>query len=328
MPTAMPKDGTTSQAQSGPPMWSQRTSHGLTVRAPAKVNLFLEVLGKRPDGYHDLATLMVAVTLFDTLEFKEDFARTITLDLIPGTEDQAEEDRPFLSAGPENLVWRAADLLKRRTNHPDGCRIRLIKRIPLAAGLAGGSSDAAATLLGLNRLWRLGLSSEELRALGAELGSDVAFFLGAPAAWCTGRGEIVTPLTPARPLWFVLVCPPVGLSTAAVFRALTLPERAVEGTGLRQALERGDLDAIGRGLFNRLQGVAEELCPAIADLHARLGKLGAAGHLMSGSGTTLFVLCRDHDEAQRVANDLLPLSGSAGGREKVISRVHVVVSCF
>jgi 4-diphosphocytidyl-2-C-methyl-D-erythritol kinase len=304
-------------------MHSQRTPFGLTVRAPAKVNLFLEVLGKRPDGYHDLATLMVAVSLFDTLEFKEDSAKTISLDLVPPTEDPGGEERPPLSTGPDNLVWRAADLLQRRTGRPLGCRIRLTKRIPLAAGLAGGSSDAAATLVGLNRLWCLGLSGDELAALGAELGSDVPFFLGSSAAWCTGRGEVVTPLAPGRSLWLVLACPPMGLSTAAVFRALTPTERPVDGTPLRQALEQGDLDAVGRGLFNRLQGVAEKMCPAVAELHARLQALGGLGCLMSGSGTTLFVLCRDADEAQRVANDLVPLP-----REKLVSRVHVVRSCF
>src|SRR5438477_7604267 len=184
-------------------MWSTRTADGLVVRAPAKVNLFLEVLGKRPDGYHDLATLMVAVSLFDTLEIKEDPSATITLDLVPPAEAPGAEDRPALTPGPDNLVWRAADLLRRHAGHPRGARLRLRKRIPLAAGLAGGSSDAAATLLGLNRLWRLGLTDAELARLGAELGSDVAFFLHGPAAWCTGRGEVITPLRAGRELWLV-----------------------------------------------------------------------------------------------------------------------------
>jgi 4-diphosphocytidyl-2-C-methyl-D-erythritol kinase len=304
-------------------MWCERTPHGLTVRAPAKVNLFLEVLGKRPDGYHDLATLMVAVSLFDTLEFKEDSDSTIRLDLAPATEEPGTEDRPPLSPGPDNLVWRAADLLKRHTRHPAGCRIRLTKRIPLAAGLAGGSSDAAATLLGLNRLWRLNLGHAELTTLAAELGSDVAFFLGGDAAWCTGRGEIVSPLQPTKPLWLVLVCPPMGLSTARVFQALTPPARPVDGSALRQAVVDGDIEGIGRGLFNRLQAVAEELCPVLAELRTRLATLGGTGRLMSGSGTTYFVLCRDADEAHRIARE-----GNQLSREKMVSRVHVVRSCF
>ena len=140
------------------------------VRAPAKVNLFLEVLGKRPDGFHEIATLMVAIRLMDTLIFKEE------PDLRLGC------NRPDLSTGPDNLVLRAARLLAERTGCTKGAHIRLVKRIPMAAGLAGGSTDAAATLWGLNRLWKLGLSRDELAGMGAELGSDIPFFFHAPAA--------------------------------------------------------------------------------------------------------------------------------------------------
>ena len=302
-------------------MWITRTAHGLVVRAPAKVNLFLEVLSKRPDGYHDLATLMVAVSLYDTLEFNEDRSPAFGLDLALQPSG-AGEDRPPLPPGPDNLVWRAAELLRQHTGTLGGARVRLHKRIPLAAGLAGGSTDAAATLLGLNALWRLGLSRAELAALGSRLGSDVPFFFAAPAAWCTGRGEIVTPLRLSRPLWLVLACPPAGLSTAAVFKALALPATPVDGSGMCAALERGDTEAVGGGLFNRLQPIAEWLCPAIAAAARLLADRGAAGHLMSGSGTTLFALCRDPAEAARVAAEL---STSARGP---VSRVYVVRSCF
>src|SRR5262245_58478457 len=190
-----------------PHMLCSRTANGVLVRAPAKVNLFLEVLGKRPDGYHELATLMVAVSLYDTLEFKEARSQAFALDLVSQPNHAGDEARPGLSAGPENLVWRAAELLRQRSGVKAGARVRLHKRIPLAAGLAGGSSDAAATLVGLNRLWRLGWSREQLQPLAAELGSDVAFFLKSDAAWCRGRGEIITPLTPGGPLWLVLACP-------------------------------------------------------------------------------------------------------------------------
>jgi len=159
---------------------SKRPGNTLVGQAPAKVNLFLEVLNKRPDGYHDIATLMVAVTLFDVLRFKEEKSGDIRLTC----------SNPELSTGPENLVFRAADLLKRHTGCKKGVTIRLTKRIPLAAGLAGGSSDAAATCIGLNRLWNLGLSRKELLALGAELGSDVSFFFAPPAAWCTCAAAI------------------------------------------------------------------------------------------------------------------------------------------
>src|SRR5437667_291729 len=157
-------------------MLSERHADAVVVWAPAKVNLYLEVLAKRPDGYHEIATLMMAVSLYDTLEFKEEATGKIQLDC----------DHPELTTGPENLVCRAADLLRQRTGCHRGVHIRLVKRIPMAAGLAGGSTDAAATLAGLNRLWWLGLARNRLAELGAEIGSDVAFFFTTPAAWCTG----------------------------------------------------------------------------------------------------------------------------------------------
>ena len=179
-------------------MQIERQAGALEIRAPAKVNLFLEVLAKRPDGYHDIETLMVAVNIFDTLKFREDSSGDIRLAC----------NRPELSTGPDNLVVRAAALLKRQTGCEKGARIRLVKRIPLAAGLAGGSSDAAVTLIGLNRLWKLQLSPKQLMSLATELGSDVAFFFSTPAAWCTGRGERVTRLRLGKPLWFVLAVLP------------------------------------------------------------------------------------------------------------------------
>src|SRR6266545_3106477 len=141
-------------------MISERHGGAVFVWAPAKVNLYLEVLGKRPDGYHEIATLMAAVSLYDTLEFREEASGQVVVTC----------DHPTLSTGPDNLVCRAAALLRQHRPGPAGARIRLRKRIPLAAGLAGGSTDAAAALAGLNRLWRLGLTPPDLAALGAQLG--------------------------------------------------------------------------------------------------------------------------------------------------------------
>jgi 4-diphosphocytidyl-2-C-methyl-D-erythritol kinase len=275
-------------------MLIERQPGAVRVWAPAKVNLFLEVLAKRADGYHDIATLMVAVSLYDTLEFKEDASEAIRLDSA----------HPTLSTGPDNLICRAAQLLRQRTGCRRGAAIGLVKRIPLAAGLAGGSTDAAATLAGLNRLWSLGLESPELAALGAELGSDVAFFLSASAAWCTGRGEQVAPLELGRPLWLVLVCPPVGISTAEVYRRVTVPVQPRSGDDVREAVRKGDVEALGPALHNRLQPVAEGICPALAVVCDRLRRLGPAGQLMSGSGSSLFALCRDQREALRIAHEL------------------------
>ena len=290
----------------------QQIAADVVVWAPAKVNLFLEVLAKRPDGYHDIATLMVAVGLCDTLVCKADAAGVLRLHC----------NLPDLSTGPDNLVIRAAEALRQHTGCRQGAELRLVKRIPLAAGLAGGSSDAAAALAGLNLLWRLGLRVPELARLAAGLGSDVPFFFATPAAWCVGRGEQVTPLPLGRPLLFVLACPPRGLSTAAVYQNVRVPDRPESGTEICAAVMAGDVEEIGRRLHNRLQPPAEGLYPAVAALQARLDGLHAAGARMSGSGSSLFALCRDRNEARRVAHEL-----RHGSEEGLRSQVYLVRSC-
>jgi 4-diphosphocytidyl-2-C-methyl-D-erythritol kinase len=268
----------------------------LVIAAPAKLNLFLEILRKRPDGYHDLESLMLAVDLFDTLEFRCDQDGQIHLECEPAT----------LSSGPENLVVKAANLLREKVKKPElGVSIRLTKRIPMQAGLAGGSSDAAISLLALNQTWKLGLTREELGGIASQIGSDVGFFLNPPAGWCTGRGEIVTPEPVGRVLDFVLVCPPLGLATAAVYRQLVVPANPVPGKEIRQAIRAGDPAAIGRALFNRLEQPAFALAPMVEQVRQRLTGLAACGAMMSGSGSTVFALCRSREEAIRVADRFL-----------------------
>jgi 4-diphosphocytidyl-2-C-methyl-D-erythritol kinase len=301
-------------------MLSERCDSAVVVRAPAKVNLFLEVLAKRPDGYHEIATLMVAVSLYDTLEFKEEPSGALRLRC----------DVPELTTGPDNLILKAAALLRQRTGCARGAEIGLTKRIPMAAGLAGGSTDCAAALVGLNRLWRLGLDRDELARLGGELGSDVPFFFHTPVAWCTGRGEVVTPVTLRRPLDFVIAKPAVGLSTAEVYRGVTIPDRPESGEEVRRAVEAGDVEEIGRRLHNRLQEVAERLRPEIGAGLRLLRAEEPAGLMMSGSGTSLFALCRDPGEAQRIARALRPAPnedtppGAVAGGDL---QVYVVRSC-
>lgn len=275
-------------------MSRERHTAELALHTPAKVNLFLEVLGKRPDGYHELESLMLAVNVVDSLEFWRDDAGQLSLTC----------DTPGLSCGPDNLVLRAAEALRRHTGVTHGMRVHLCKRIPMQAGLAGGSSDAAATLVGLNRLWQLGLSTAELMQIGATVGSDVNFFFAAPAAWCTGRGEKATPVKLGRPLDLVLACPEQGLATADVFRKVQVSATPASGHGILEALAGGDIDEIGRQLHNRLQEPAEELCPAIAQVRHALQAAGTPGCLMTGSGSTVFALCRDRLEAIRVASSL------------------------
>lgn len=272
---------------------------GVECLAPAKLNLFLEVLGKRPDGYHEIETLMVAVDLFDTLHVKDDPSGRITLRC----------DDPTLPTGSENLVVRAAERLRAEVGGRQGASITLSKSIPAQAGLAGGSSDAAATLVALNQLWDLKVPEARLDALAGEIGSDVAFFRHGPAAVCRGRGEQVEPVHLTAPLYFVLVCPLKGVSTANVYRQLTPPDRPRPVEPVLEALALGDTPALGRSLFNRLQPVAETLEPSLTRVREALKTLGSLldGHLMSGSGSAYFGLCRDLDAAGHAARQLATL---------------------
>jgi 4-diphosphocytidyl-2-C-methyl-D-erythritol kinase len=212
--------------------------------------------------------------------------------------------------------------LRRRTGCRRGARIQLRKRIPLAAGLAGGSTDAAATLMGLNRLWFLNLGAADLMALAAELGSDVPFFFARPAAWCTGRGDVVEPLPLRQSLWFLVACPAEGLSTAEVYRHTVVPAAPQTGEAIRRAVQEGRVEAIAASLYNRLEEAAQRLCPAVADLCRRLLELRPAGVLMSGSGSSVFALCRDRTEARRLAHQI------NDGSEENRPRVFLVRSCF
>ncbi len=272
---------------------------GVEVLAPAKLNLFLEVLGRRPDGYHEIETLMVTVDLFDTLTVTELNSEDILL----------ECDDPTLPTGKENLVVKAALSLKAAVNCPRGARISLKKAIPAQAGLAGGSSDAAAALVALDQIWDLGMPAPALDAVAAETGSDVAFFLHGPSAICRGRGEQVEALATGRPLHFVLVVPTVGLSTADVYHNVRPPERPRPIGPASEALAHGEPDDLGRSLFNRLQPVAETLRPDLVRVRDALANLDPplAGSLMSGSGSAYFGLGRDSAAAHRAAEVLKPL---------------------
>ncbi|MBI3464441.1 MAG: 4-(cytidine 5'-diphospho)-2-C-methyl-D-erythritol kinase [Planctomycetes bacterium] len=273
------------------------------VWAPAKLNLFLEVLAKRSDGYHEIESVMVTVSLYDALCFREDLSGELSFrwEVVEGTGSHGACRGVSLPEGRENLVVQAAELLRRHSRVWKGARMHLTKRIPIAAGLAGGSSDAAAALVALNRLWSLGLSAEELGGLAAQLGSDVPFFLFAPAAVCRGRGERVAPLRFPSTLHFVVTCPSEALSTARVYGACQ-PARHPAGPGaFVESLKAGRLDALGRQLFNRLQPTAEGLCEAIGQQRRVMSGCGVVGHQMSGSGPSYYGLCRSAREARRVA---------------------------
>jgi len=263
-------------------------------RAHAKINLFLEVLGKRPDGYHELRTIFQSLKLHDTLSFtaREDGR------LVLHCSD------PSLPLGPENLVWRAADLLRRYYGISAGAEVMIEKNIPVAAGLGGGSSDAAAALRGFSRLWRLPREGKVLASLAAELGADVPFCLQGGTAVGRGRGDVLERLPACPHFYVVLVNPGVAVSTARVYAELKAEElrQGSEYEALRQAIVAGDRERIGRLLFNALETVTFRLFPAVANLKQ---KVAATGHtLMCGSGATLFVLLDDSLEALKLACDI------------------------
>jgi 4-diphosphocytidyl-2-C-methyl-D-erythritol kinase len=275
----------------------------ITVSAPAKLNLFLNVLGKRADGYHELETLMVSVGLYDTLRISPAPAGDLSLVCRDaGTMRNGLARRELPPADDSNLVLKAARELLRVTGATQGTRLELTKRIPIAAGLAGGSSDAAAALLGLNRFWRLGLSREELLDVAARLGSDVPFFLcESAAAICRGRGEIIEPLSMPMRLHCVIARPRTGLATAEVFRHCRVSPIGWNAGDVARECVRGRLDRAARFLHNSLQEPAERLNSEVTTLKTWFGRQSFLGHMMSGSGTSYFGLCRSRHQALKLA---------------------------
>lgn len=265
-------------------------------KAPAKINLLLDVLYKRDDGYHELETVMTMVDLADRLEL-EDLA-----------EDRIElvSQSGVVPLDERNLAFQAARLLKERCRVSRGVRIVLDKRVPVAAGLGGGSSDAAAVLRGLNRLWRLGLSGRELEELGAELGSDVPYCVRGGTAVARGRGERLETVPSPPPCWVVLAKPPISVSTAEVYSRLNLRETLRHPSLARMidALHRRSFADICRELGNVLEDVTLPLHPEIRQIKACMMKMGADGVLMSGSGPTVFGLVARETKAMRLYNGL------------------------
>jgi 4-diphosphocytidyl-2-C-methyl-D-erythritol kinase len=264
-------------------------SRRLTLTAAAKVNLALEVLGKRTDGYHELATVMQTVDLADrlVLEDADELALTTTSSEVP--------------ANGGNLALRAAAALREAAKVDRGVRVRLDKRIPVAAGLGGGSSDAAAVLLGLNRLWALRWPHARLAEVAETLGMDVPFFLKGGVALGTGRGERLTPLD-GMPLALVLVNPGTALSTAAVYARVT-PAMYSDGGRAQTviaALRARKPARLAASLYNGLEAAATGVSPDLARMRAALVAAGALGAVMSGSGPTVFGVARSFEQARQI----------------------------
>ncbi len=288
---------------------------GVEILAPAKINLFFEVLSKRDDGFHEIETLMVPISVFDTLVMEDDPTGQFSIaprwsvgmvnDRIPPPQGNQPVQNPGDIPGDErNIVVRAVRLLAERAGIQRGAKLQLIKRIPAAAGLGGGSSDAAAALVAANLVWKLGWRPTQLADVAAELGSDVPFFLGCGPAICRGRGEKIEPVTGLGDLSFVLVRPPEGLATAAVYRQCRPGSPPTRCEQVLDSVRRKNWRQIGAVVHNRLIDSARQLSAWIDCVLERLKSEYCPAIGMSGSGSTCFAVCHSARHARHVAGRL------------------------
>lgn len=270
----------------------------IVVDTPAKLNLFLEVLQRREDGYHELETVMTAIDVFDTLRFSPTEDPSIRFQLsfdrrLKNTQVPVDE---------RNICMQAARLMQGEYGVQQGVHIELHKRIPAQAGMGGGSSDAAAVLVALNHLWNLRLTSPELHGLASRLGSDVNFFIDAPgAALCRGRGEQVEFLATGSRWSFVVTIPDTGLSTAAVFQALSYQQPVLNVGDFLKSLDSGRTSGIAQMMYNRLEEPAARLSKQVDELLRVMRAASRLAPRMTGSGSACFALCHGPAEARSLA---------------------------
>lgn len=265
------------------------------MKAPAKINLSLDVLRKREDGYHEVRMIMTTIDLADRIELAE----------LDQNKIEIISHNRYVPDDQRNLAYQAAKILKERFNVQKGVSITIEKLIPVAAGLAGGSSDAAATLRGLNALWKLGLSGEQLAEIGAEIGSDVSFCVYGGTAIATGRGEIIEHIPTPPPCWVVLAKPQIGVSTADVYRNLKVSQMVHPDVDkMIASISNRDYEGICDTLGNVLEQVTFQMHPEVARIKEQMKRFGADAVLMSGSGPTVFGLVYHDSRMRRVYNGL------------------------
>ena len=281
----------------------QRFGKRYVAHAPAKINLFFEVLGRREDGFHEIETLMCPINLYDTISFISDEDRQIRFTCRQAMKQTGH----VIPCDERNLVVRAVRLLQEQFEIPYGASLHLTKRIPVAAGLGGGSSDAAAALCLANTAWNLGLEKDKLSELAADIGSDVPFFIHSAAAYCTGRGELIRRLENRTRLHLVLAQPEEGLSTPAVYAACRPPNNPRSGDDIVKALADGFSDQVACLMFNRLQQPAVELAPSVERLLACFARSPALGSGMSGSGSSCFGIYANARLAEREKHRIVSL---------------------
>lgn len=267
----------------------------LMVKAPAKINLSLDVLHKRTDGYHEVKMVMTTIDLADRIELSEREDGRIVI----------YSHNRFVPDDQRNLAYQAAQLLKKRCKVDKGVNILIDKQIPVAAGLAGGSSDAAATLRGLNQLWDLGLSLDMLAELGAEIGSDVSFCVYGGTALATGRGEVIEHIEAPPNCWVILAKPEIGVSTADVYRNLKVQNVSHPNVeGMIEAIKAGNYREMCKCVGNVLEEVTLKMHPEVLLIKEQMKRFGADAVLMSGSGPTVFGLVQHDSRMHRIYNGL------------------------
>ena len=268
----------------------------ITVYAYAKVNLSLEVMGRRPDGYHQIATVLQQINLRDIITFEDHSELVLDCDI------------DYLCS-PQNIVHKAAKLMQERFGVNKGAVISVTKGIPVAAGLGGGSSDAVATIKALSDLWGLSLSTEQLLGLANELGSDTAFFINGGTALAEGRGEVLTELPSLSPSWIVLFKPPVDIprhKTGSLYSALE-PSHFSDGGYVKKVVEtiKSEGEVSPAIFFNTFEQVAAGVFTGLEEYRQRFIDLGAEDVHLSGSGPTLFSLAHDQDSAEKLYRSLV-----------------------
>lgn len=279
----------------------------LTLLSPAKVNLFLKVVNKRPDGFHNIETLFERIDLCDKLRFSSNATGKIVIAC----------NHPQVPLGPKNLVYQVAQILKNDCGIKKGVKIDIDKKIPVAAGLAGGSSNAAYTLLGLNELWQLKLSKRQLISYAQQIGSDVAFFLAdCSFAYGTQKGDQISKVNLKKKLWHVLVVPRVKVYSKVVYGGLKLQltKKSDDVNILIHSLRKNKIKEVYALLRNDLEAVVMRFCPQVLRLKKRLKLLHFQGFMVSGSGPSVFSLMESEQEAKLIAKKLA----------KVYSQVFVV----
>ena len=267
----------------------------ISLKAPAKINLFLEILGKRDDGYHEIKTVMQEIDLADNLQFEE---------IQEGVRLKCNDKN--IPSDENNLVCKAANLILNECGIKKGVLISLEKNIPVGAGLGGGSSDAAATLKALNLLWKIGLNDAELMEFAAKLGSDIPFFIKGKTALCSGRGEKITPIEVKSEMNYLVIFPHINISTATIYRNLKidLTKKIIDVSFFLNALKHPKVAGISKLLFNRLEEVVFTTYPDLLDVKKALDHFDFCGLSVSGSGSAFFGLCRDRQQAKAIKSKI------------------------